>query len=512
MSTYPNTPEGLSAAIAEANGAAVWFDGPLIRLVDTSHDPGAASSVSAAVKVSGDIELMVGGVEKGTAVSVVEFANLVVDGDWTPAIQAALSAAKCVTFAGQSSYTVKSPIFVGFAHRMDLAGATITMLTDNVPVFVVTSSRWRIEGGQIAYANQQPPANSNAYGILLSNAFEGIMRNLMITRGMRGVGINKYGTWDGQAYAYMILCKNVRCLDSSDYSFYFSNNGFIGLTTNVFIGCYALQSANNNANTASKGFMLSFHTGGVTLIGCAADKLQGGKAIISNGNTCLTVIGFDAESCKTSQSELIVISASTGVYLDFALYENYFYGTFASIVRVTGKNRNVKIRGREMSSHSTVTEFYGLLVDDVQLEDTTVDAYEYVVDGGWLKYDGLTPNGKRTVLGYNMQMGAERIGLGRVREYRSTPPTAGTWQIGDVATNYIPSSVSPVMEWTCVASGTPGAWRPVSWITARGTTAARPPLTASDIGVMYLDTTLAAAGKPIAWTGTAWVDATGATV
>lgn len=63
MSTYPNTQEGLSAAIAEANGAAVWFDGPLIRLVDTSHDPGAASSVSAAVKVSGDIELMVGGVE-----------------------------------------------------------------------------------------------------------------------------------------------------------------------------------------------------------------------------------------------------------------------------------------------------------------------------------------------------------------------------------------------------------------------------------------------------------------
>lgn len=512
MSTYPNTPEGLSSALSEANGAAVWFDGSLIRLVDTSRDPGAASSVSAALKSSGDIELLVGGVEKGTAVSVVEFAGLVVDGDWTPAIQAALAASKCVTFAGQASYTVKSPAFVGFAHRIDLAGSTITMLTDNTPVFVVTSSRWRIEGGQIEYATQQPPTNTNAYGILLSNAFEGILRNLMITRGMRGVGINKYGTWDGQAYAYMILCANVRCLDNSDYAFYFGNNGFIGLTTNVFIGCYALQSANNNGNTASKGFLLAFHTGGVTLVGCAADKLQGGKAINSNGNTGLTVIGFDAESCKTTQSELIVVSASTGVYLDFALYENYFYGTFASIVRVTGQCRNVKIRGREMSSHSTVTEFYGLLVDDVQREDTTVDAYEYISDGNWPKFDALTPSGKRTILGYNMQIAAERIGLGRVREYRSTPPTAGTWQIGDVATNYIPSSVSPVFEWTCVAAGSPGAWRPAAWITAKGTTAARPALTANDLGVTYLDTTLAASGKPITWAGAAWVDATGSTV
>lgn len=46
----------------------------------------------------------------------------------------------------------------------------------------------------------------------------------------------------------------------------------------------------------------------------------------------------------------------------------------------------------------------------------------------------------------------------------------------------------------------------------KGATASRPTLTASDIGVQYLDTTLVADGKPIWWTGTAWVDATGATV
>lgn len=44
----------------------------------------------------------------------------------------------------------------------------------------------------------------------------------------------------------------------------------------------------------------------------------------------------------------------------------------------------------------------------------------------------------------------------------------------------------------------------------KGTTAARPALTAADAGALYFDTTLAADGKPIWWTGTAWVDALGA--
>lgn len=46
----------------------------------------------------------------------------------------------------------------------------------------------------------------------------------------------------------------------------------------------------------------------------------------------------------------------------------------------------------------------------------------------------------------------------------------------------------------------------------RGTTANRPVLTATDVAVMYMDTTLDADGKPIWWTGTTWVDATGAAV
>ncbi|HEY0286683.1 MAG TPA: hypothetical protein VGC62_06680, partial [Pseudomonas sp.] len=53
---------------------------------------------------------------------------------------------------------------------------------------------------------------------------------------------------------------------------------------------------------------------------------------------------------------------------------------------------------------------------------------------------------------------------------------------------------------------------PWSVLSVSGTTANRPVLTASDVGVGYLDTTLAAAGKPITWNGASWVDATGAVV
>lgn len=94
----------------------------------------------------------------------------------------------------------------------------------------------------------------------------------------------------------------------------------------------------------------------------------------------------------------------------------------------------------------------------------------------------------------------------------NTVPATGTYLQGDRACAENMSATQPVAEWACTVAGTPGTWRAVKWITIKGTTAARPTLTASDIGVQYLDTTLDADGKLIIWTGTAWVDATGAVV
>ena len=90
-------------------------------------------------------------------------------------------------------------------------------------------------------------------------------------------------------------------------------------------------------------------------------------------------------------------------------------------------------------------------------------------------------------------------------------PSGGTWNRGDrILVKNV--SLGGVAEYTCVTTGTPGSWRATAWVTNRGTTGARPTLTASEVGVTYLDTTLTSNGKPITWTGTLWVDATGASV
>ena len=91
-------------------------------------------------------------------------------------------------------------------------------------------------------------------------------------------------------------------------------------------------------------------------------------------------------------------------------------------------------------------------------------------------------------------------------------PTAGTWLRGASQRVKNISAGGPV-EYSCVGAGAPGSWKVTSWSVNRGTTAQRPAsLTANEIGIMYLDTTLAAAGKPIWWTGTVWVDSTGVSV
>ena len=69
------------------------------------------------------------------------------------------------------------------------------------------------------------------------------------------------------------------------------------------------------------------------------------------------------------------------------------------------------------------------------------------------------------------------------------------------------------IEWTATTShASNSTWRATAFQVEKSTTANRPTLGTTDVGVMYLDTTLDAGGKPIWWTGTTWVDATGAVV
>jgi len=91
-------------------------------------------------------------------------------------------------------------------------------------------------------------------------------------------------------------------------------------------------------------------------------------------------------------------------------------------------------------------------------------------------------------------------------------PVSGLNLAGMRQNEVAPTAANPVAQRVNTSVGTPGIWRPVSWVVGRNTTANRPALTSADVGVMYLDNTLDADGKPIWWNGTAWVDATGAVV
>ena len=401
---------------------------------------------------------------------------------------------------------------LGFFQGYQGNGGIITQLDSDTPIIKHSSSRFFCKNLRIKYATQQTLAHTKSYGILFDAAFEGAYSNVVVEKAYRGFGVNDETLFDGSSFAYMLNIGSCRSLDAADWGFYFANNGSIGMTTNTFIGCYALQSANNNANTSSKGFAIGAHTGGATLIDCAADKLQSSAILIAT-STNVSVRGFDIESCNVTDEQIIDINSSTNTDINGVMIDvNTFNGSTCSLVRVSGTSRNVKVSGRERGSIDNATNTYGVQTISSS-EDCQVNAYNFISDSGFDRSDGLTPNSHRQIHSYNFNIYAEKIGVTAYREYRTSVPTTGTWGNGDRIKNTSPTNVNPIDEWACIIGGTPGSWRVTSSITVKGTTGSRPSgLTASEFGVQYLDTTLSANGKLITWNGSLWVDSTGASV
>ena len=411
----------------------------------------------------------------------------------------------------EGTYQIDDSLSIGFGAKIFLGGANIQQTTSDIPAFIVTSSRWEIKGGTISYATAQSTSQTKSYGILLDAAFEGSLDNLLIQDAYRGVGVNDQTLFDGSSFCYMVSMKLVRTLDCSDWGFYLQNDGSTGMTTNFLHNCYALQSSNSNANTSSKGFYIGTHTAGCTLIGCASDKLQD-QAVLISASTNVKLIGFDIESCDVTDTNVVDISSSTNTTIDGIVFDaNTFNGTTCALVRVSGTSRNATIKGREKSSTDNAVNTYGLQTTSTS-EDCVVHAYDFISDSSFSRSDGLTPNGKRQIYSYNFDVYAELMGIDKHLEYRTSAPTSGTWEAGDRVKNSSISNANPIDEWACIVSGTPGSWRPVSFVTVKGATGSRPTLAAGDFGVQYLDTTLNANGQPIWWNGSAWVDSTGATV
>lgn len=166
---------------------------------------------------------------------------------------------------------------------------------------------------------------------------------------------------------------------------------------------------------------------------------------------------------------------------------------------------------------------YALKPRNINFSGNTGDGFDnYLVRVADALTTGITASGNMSeaasfpafsVVGTLKYTETGSVGIGRSAEmYGSAAPTAGTYSRGDRVANIDPRDTSPVIEWQCQYGGTPGTWRPSHWMVLKNTTANRPPLTTSDVGVTYLDTSLAANGKLITWGGFSWLDANGSAV
>jgi len=224
----------------------------------------------------------------------------------------------------------------------------------------------------------------------------------------------------------------------------------------IFDGCVSPSAANNSIDSVVKN--------GIVLKNCISWKLRGNDVTNVNRSYKLDKNVYDGIFIESTCS--VGILGDNFVRQLNALSGRYGIANFGNQTRITAPNITLNFAGQNF----------------FQLETQRVYGNA-----------GFEPNGPRV-------------------HYGTTPPKTGTWGIADTVKNTLTSASSPVSEWECTVPGSPGVWRPRSWICFVGSTALRPILRSDDIGVTYLDTTLAAGGKPIWWRGTNWGDAKGAVV
>lgn len=447
--------------------------------------------------------------------------------DDTTAIQAALTAAYAaggghVTFGtGADVFKITSALVLGTGVFLDLGGATIRQFTSNTPVIQVTedalNERWGVGNGILDYDTQQTSSETDAIGVRLAStsitSYLGRLWDLKVDKAFSAVDLPQLSG----CHAFLITLDNVVAIRCADWGFSLLGDNASGIQTTItFQNCWTVQIAGSEIST-SKGFQLA-RIQDLRMDNCAVDHIQSVNSGVFFFTSCQGTIGSLAiESCDFSNS------SGVGAYVGMS-------GSNLEIGEVTAIDNNVTISGS--AAFAMVRSISGsrgrvaILQDkNSTVTDTSSDNYYTAIASSTeeLYIDRFTRSGNSpsSVIG---EFGTHKYlryfdGSWRMQTeggknviFGTAAPTGETWAVGDRVVNTTPLLLGSVAEWACVTAGTPGTWRPVAWVTGMSTTANRPTLTSSDIGVMYMDTTLDGDGKPIWWNGTAWVDATGATV
>lgn len=394
----------------------------------------------------------------------------------------------------------------------------------------------RVEDLYLAYANQQGTGDTASIAVELNKISGGFLNNLKVYRANTSFGIPQVGFGDSSNWVYNTTLGNINSYEASECHLDLRN--YNGGGTNVIVlnfyanggGSLDFVTSGQSCNHVIRGAnWKGYHVGVLSIDGAIIDD-----APIKTENNCFWSAGhIRFEACTVTPDDVRWIEnsgAHSSFHLGMLEMKNdrwdaesptnmYLLGQSSTFTDLdvghvycasdcdfggSGFRRVLYLSGNDAGSGYTSRVLIGPIYDE---SGTLTDTNSWT--------DGLgnarTPVQVWDGAVVNHWFKAGRTGEKRRHIYDTALPVAGTYVAGDRCTILAPALGLPT-EYVCTAGGTPGIWRPAGQTVKQDTTANRPSPAASDIGILYLDTTIDADGKPIWWNGTAWVDATGATV
>lgn len=236
-------------------------------------------------------------------------------------------------------------------------------------------------------------------------------------------------------------------------------------TTPIEFKYTAAESAYNKGllwtNETSKHSL--FLVGGPDRIQSTAHiSLVAGKEFIINGNT---VISETAIGPSVTESELTKVGTLTSLNVAGVLAVDSTAISASTAIQVTDESGSLTVTGKAITSNN------------ISFSINTQEATEFALDSQGNIQLGNKENTSRVINAYGRLSvnvsnprpdaafvvdGAVVIN-GKKQIHGIEPPTDGQWIKGDICWNLEPQETSYV-GWVCVASGTPGTWKPFGYI------------------------------------------------